>query len=157
MIYRDHFQNYKGYLKLINMKTLLTTLAALTLLGCSPIKRHQRLVDRHPYVHTSEITTVHDTIQVIVPSVKVDTVTSVNFDTVIIERDRLRVQLIRVRDSIFVDAECKSDTITVTRTIEVPTYVSEEPKDNWFGKLISFTWIVFFFVLLMFLFRVFRK
>jgi hypothetical protein len=104
------------------MKTILISLAALTLLSCDPVKRHQRLVERYPYVHTSEITTVHDTFEVIVPSVKVDTITHVNFDTVIIERDRLRVQLIRVRDSIFVDAECKSDTITVTRTIEVPTY-----------------------------------
>lgn len=126
------------------MKTLLITLAALTLFACSPIKRHQRLVERHPYVHTSEITTVHDTFEVIVPQVKVDTVTHVNFDTVIIERDRLRVQLIRVRDSIYVEGECESDTITVTRTIEVPTYVSTEPKDNWFSRFISFGWIIFF-------------
>lgn len=124
-----------------------------TFLSCSPIKRHQRLVDRHPYVHTEQITTVHDTIEVIVPSVKVDTVTSVNFDTVIIERERLRVQLVRVHDSIFIDAECESDTITVTRTIEVPTYVSTEPEENWFARLISFAWIIFFFVLLLFLFR----
>lgn len=135
------------------MKTLLISLAALTLLSCSPIKRHHRLVERYPYVHTEQITTVHDTIEVIVPSVKVDTVTSVNFDTVIIEKDRLRVQLIRVRDSIFVDAECKSDTITVTRTIEVPTYISAKPKENWFARFISFGWIIFFFVLLMFIFK----
>ena len=139
------------------MKTILISLAALTLLSCDPVKRHQRLVERYPYVHTSEITTVHDTFEVIVPQVKVDTVTHVNFDTVIIERDRMRVQLIRVHDSIFVDAECQADTITVTRTIEVPTYGSEKPRINWFGKLVSFYWIVFFFVLLLFLFRVFRK
>jgi hypothetical protein len=149
-------QGYKGEYtqnKKNNMKTLLITFAALTLFACSPIKRHQRLVERHPYVHTEQITTVHDTIEVIVPQVKVDTVTSVNFDTVIIERDRLRVQLIRVRDSIFIDAECKADTITVTRTIEVPTYASAKPKENWFSRFISFAWIVFFFVLLLFLFR----
>jgi hypothetical protein len=139
------------------MKTLLISLAALTLFSCDPVKRHQRLVERYPYVHTSEITTVHDTFEVIVQQVKVDTVTSVNFDTVIIERDRMRVQLIRVRDSIFVDAECKSDTITVTRTIEVPTYASEKPRSNWFGKLISLAWIVFFFVLLYFVLRGARK
>ena len=135
------------------MKTILTTLAALTLLSCDPVKRHQRLVERYPYVHTDEITTVHDTIEVIVPQVKVDTVTSVNFDTVIIERERLRVQLVRVLDSIFIDAECQADTITVTRTIEVPTYISTKPKENWFARLISFAWIILFFVLLMFLFR----
>jgi hypothetical protein len=134
-------------------KVLILIISLATLFACSPIKRHQRLVERHPYVHTDQITTVHDTIEVIVPSVKVDTVTHVNFDTVIIEKDRLRVQLIRVRDSIFIDAECKADTITVTRTIEVPTYASAKPKDNWFSRFISFAWIVFFFVLLMFLFR----
>lgn len=128
------------------MKTLLISLAALTLLSCSPVKRHQRLVDRYPYVHTSEITTVHDTFEVIVPSVKVDTVTSVNFDTVIIERDRMRVQLIRVRDSIFVDAECKADTITVTRTIKVPTYASTKVGLKWWEKFLigAFIFVLLF-------------
>lgn len=139
------------------MKALLISLAALTLLSCDVVKRHQRLVERHPYVHTSEITTVHDTIEVIVPEVKIDTVTSVNFDTVIIERERLRVQLVRVRDSMFVDAECKSDTIKVTRTIEVPTYVSTEPKENWFSRLISFAWIILFVLIIIFLNRFKKK
>ena len=30
------------------MKTILITLAALTLLSCDPIKRHQRLIRKHP-------------------------------------------------------------------------------------------------------------
>jgi len=124
------------------MKTLLITLAALTLLSCDPVKRHQRLVERYPYVHTSEITTVHDTIEVIVPQVEVDTVTHVNFDTIIIEKERLRVQLVRLHDSIYVDAECQSDTVTVTRTIEVPTYASKAPEDTWIGKAISLAWIL---------------
>lgn len=132
------------------MKTILITLAFLTLLSCDPVKRHQRLVERYPYVHTEQITTVHDTIEVIVPEVKVDTVTSINFDTIVIERERLRVQLVRVRDSIFVDAECKSDTITVTRTIEVPTYVSTEPakKHEWLKYLALIIALLFIFYLL---------
>lgn len=139
------------------MKTILISLAALTLLSCSPIKRHQRLVDRHPHVHTSEITTVHDTFEVIVPQVKVDTFTKTDFDTVTIEKENLFIRLINTDDTIYIEGECKADTITVTRTIEVPTYASEEPKDNWFSRFISFAWIIFFFVLLLLLFRVFKK
>ena len=139
------------------MKTLLITLAALTLFACSPIKRHQRLVERHPYVHTDQITTVHDTFEVIVPQVQVDTVTHVNFDTVIIEKDRLRVQLVKVHDSIYVEGECKSDTITVTRTIEVPTYVSENPRMKWWRPYVIGAWIFIFINLAVIIWRSLRK
>ena len=47
-----------------------------------------------------------------------DTVTLSNRDTVTITKDKLTVRLVRLFDTIAIEAECASDTIV--RTIEVP-------------------------------------
>jgi hypothetical protein len=67
---------------------------------------------------TTDTITVRDT--VIVDHVQVDSVFSVKFDTIRIERDRLRVQVVRVLDSVYLQAECVGDTIYLERVITVP-------------------------------------
>lgn len=47
-----------------------------------------------------------------------DTVTLKQHDTITVVKDRLKVQLVKVQDTIIIDAVCDSDTIITT--IEVP-------------------------------------
>ena len=49
-----------------------------------------------------------------------DTFTVHELDTVTIEKERLRVQVVRKFDTLYVDAACDPDTIVTYRTIEVP-------------------------------------
>ena len=74
--------------------------------------------------------TITDTIYV--PREVVDTVTvTLPVDTIVIETERVSARVIRSYDTISVEAECKADTITITKTIELPTKVKTVTKVPW--------------------------
>ena len=82
--------------------------------------------------------TITDTIYV--PKQVVDTVTvTLPVDTIVIETERVSARVIRSYDTISVEAECKADTITITKTIELPTKVKTVTKVPWW-------WWVFVYV-----------
>ena len=81
---------------------------------------------------------ITDTIYV--PREVVDTVTvTLPVDTIVIETERVSARVIRSYDTISVEAECKADTITITKTIELPTKVKTVTKVPWW-------WWVFVYV-----------
>lgn len=81
---------------------------------------------------------ITDTIYV--PKEVVDTVTvTLPVDTIVIETERVSARVIRSYDTISVEAECKADTITITKTIELPTKVKTVTKVPWW-------WWVFVYV-----------
>ena len=98
--------------------------AYMALMGCSPIYRHQRLVEKYPFVHTQDTVTIKDTISILVPEVKYDTVFSRHFfteirkDTLIIEKERLSIKIFHdtIRDSILLIGKC--DTIFKEKIVE---------------------------------------
>ena len=65
-------------------------------------------------------------------------VTSVR-DTIILEKERLRVRLVRSYDTIQVDAACASDTIRVVKEVFVPQVVYK--KDPWYQRWNLFGWL----------------
>ena len=74
------------------------------------------------------------------PKQVVDTVTvTLPVDTIVIETERVSARVIRSYDTISVEAECKADTITITKTIELPTKVKTVTKVPWW-------WWVFVYV-----------
>ena len=82
--------------------------------------------------------TITDTIYL--PKEVVDTVTvTLPVDTIVIETERVSARVIRSYDTISVEAECKADTITITKTIELPTKVKTVTKVPWW-------WWVFVYV-----------
>ena len=82
--------------------------------------------------------TITDTIYL--PKEVVDTVTvTLPVDTIVIENERVSARVIRSYDTISVEAECKADTITITKTIELPTKVKTVTKVPWW-------WWVFVYV-----------
>jgi hypothetical protein len=72
---------------------------------------------------TTEVTvekrvTVHDTTYI--ETVKADTVFNTTHDTVILEKEKLKVKYIRVKDSVYLSGQCEGDTIY--KSIKVPVY-----------------------------------
>lgn len=104
--------------------TTLTLLISIFLFGCSPIYRHNKIVEKYPFVHTQDTVVLKDTIKIKVPEIKHDTIFSRHFfteirkDTLIIQKERLSIKIYHdtIKDSIFVRGKC--DTITKTKVVE---------------------------------------
>jgi len=94
----------------------------LLLSSCSPQKRLNRLVKKHPELINVDTLSVHDTIHT--ETITADTVfKDTTFlrllrDTITVVNDRLTIKQYYYRDSIFIQGECKGDTLV--REIRVP-------------------------------------
>jgi len=75
--------------------------------GCSPQRRLIRLLEHHPELTVADTVRVSDTFAV--PAVKADTFIDLKqmTDTVVVEKERLRVKLFRQHDTLYVEGECK--------------------------------------------------
>lgn len=121
------------------MKYFITTILFLTLIGCSPQKRLNRLVKKHPELVQQDTITHRDTI--ITEHTKVDTVfkDSVFFrllrDTIRIHYNNVRVTQYHTSDTIRIEAECLSDTIYYEKRIPIdvirPVTETKIPNYMW--------------------------
>lgn len=105
----------------------------LVLCSCSAnnkLRRAERLIkEAENKGAVWHVDTVYKEIPVFIDSVRVDSIFVAKVgDTVVIEKERLKLRYIRLAgDSVFIEAECKADTvyqkvpITVTKTIEAKT------------------------------------
>ena len=89
----------------------------LLLSSCSAQWHLKTAIKKDPMILEKDTVVVVDTL-VTAPVTVRDTVTLSNRDTVTITKDKLTVRLVRLFDTIAIEAECASDTII--RTIEVP-------------------------------------
>jgi hypothetical protein len=96
------------------------------ILACTPQRRFDRLVKKYPYLLTNDTLvvkdTIRDTIRIIVPEVSVDTVVSIKelYDTIVLEKDRIKVKVWRVKDKVYINGKC--DTIYIEKPIERIVY-----------------------------------
>ena len=58
-------------------------------------------------------------------------VVSMPQDTIVMEKERLRVRVVRINDTLRIEGECEADTIYRTTTIEVPVKVVESRWPWW--------------------------
>lgn len=99
------------------MKWLGRLLLISLLTSCSAQWHLKKAVQKDPLILEKDTLVVTNT--VVTPPVAItDTVTLRQHDTITIVKDRLKVQLVKVNDTITINAECASDTIVTT--IEVP-------------------------------------
>ncbi len=115
------------------------------LVACSPQRRFNRLIKKHPYLLTSDTLivkdTIRDTIRITVPEVEVDTIVSVKelYDTIILEKDRIKVKVWRVKDKVYINGRC--DTIYIEKPIERVVYrkipVKYYQKTPWYKILLN--------------------
>jgi hypothetical protein len=99
----------------------------MLLSSCSAQWHLKRAVQKDPMILKKDTLVVQDTL-VVPPVVLRDTVILKQHDTIRLIKDRLRVNIVKVNDTITIDAICDSDTII--RVIEVPydkiVYVEKE-------------------------------
>ena len=108
-------------------------------MACNQQKRFSRLVTKHPELLTTDSVVVRDTIRVVVPEVKVDTVVKVNdlLDTIFIEKEQLKVKVWMKGDQVFIEGKC--DTVYVDKIIERKIPVRYYEKTQTFMEKINKT------------------
>ena len=115
-------------------KKIIVLIVLGVLVACSPSRRFTRLVTKYPYLITQDTVKQIDTVIITVPKVKVDSVIQIDsflidlHDTIVIENERLKIELFRVKDSIIVNGNC--DTVYVERIIERKIPVKYYEKYN---------------------------
>ena len=99
------------------MKWLVKLILLSSLMSCSAQWHLKKAVQKDPLILVKDTLVVTDT--VVSPPVAItDTVTLKQHDTITLVKDRLKVEILKVNDTIIINAKCDSDTIV--RTIEVP-------------------------------------
>ena len=139
------------------MKTAIIILSIL-LVSCNPKDRFTRLITKHPELITTDSITVHDTVRVIVPEVKVDTVVKVNdlLDTIYIEKEQLKVKVWMKGDDVFIEGKC--DTVYIDKIIErrIPIRYYEKTS-RWKMLLNNFLPILIIFAIVYFVYRFIKR
>ena len=123
----------------------------LAAISCTPQRRFTRLVEKHPYLLTTDSIQLIDTVRVVIPEVKVDTVVKVNdlHDTITLQKDQLTVKVWMKGEQVFIEGEC--DTVIVDRIINrtVPVRYYEKEKGfiwKFFSGGIGITLLLMFII-----------
>ena len=114
-------------------------LIILLLASCSPIKRFTRLIEKYPYLITTDTVLIKDTITLYVPEVTTDTVVTIQqlIDTITISKDRVTVKTWYVPKEKLVYIQGKCDPIYVTKIVERKVPVKYYEKYPWWKKLLN--------------------
>ena len=99
--------------------------------ACSANWHLKKAIAKDPSILIPQSVRVDTTI--VTPTVAItDTFVMNVMDTIILEKERLRVRLVRSYDTIQIDAACASDTIRITKEVMVPQVVyTNKPWDGW--------------------------
>ena len=133
---------------------MIRFLIAILLLGmfaCTPQRRFNRLIEKHPHLLTTDTIYIHDTVEILVPKIEYDTIYSEHFfteitrDTLVIQKDRLRVEIYHdtIKKNVYIRGEC--DTITVTEIVERKIPVKYYEKTPLWKKILG--WLIFIAIL----------
>lgn len=106
------------------MRKIALLLTLTTLFSCSPQKRLNRLVRKHPELIQVDTLIIRDTVKISIPSVKIDTFTTIQelktFDTIYFDRDFVHVKVWEQNDTVFVSAKTDPIYKTVYRDLKIP-------------------------------------
>ena len=121
----------------------LSIILVLTLLSCSPQKKLHRLLKKHPELLQTDTIKINDSI--FIPEIRIDTIFrySTLKDTIVITKEKLKIKILEVNDTVFLDASVKSDTVVLNKEIPVEKMVYTEPK-KWYFRLYELfrTWMI---------------
>ena len=112
------------------LKRTAAMLGVALLIGCGPSKPLIETIVMHDTIYTDRV--VSDTIVVTKAQ-----------DTIVMEKERLRVRVVRINDTLRIEGECEADTIYRTTTIEVPIKVVESAWPWWARPLM---WLCIFLI-----------
>jgi len=119
----------KNFISLSKWASLCIFIGSL-LSGCSANWHLKKAIAKDPSILQPKELVVIDTV-VVTPSLRVDTLTYFRTDTTTIEKERLRVQIKRIHDTLRISAECQADTVRIFKEVEVPGPVVYRPRAWW--------------------------
>lgn len=125
------------------MKKLITILC-ITLIFSSCLYTKKRAIEK--FCTTDSIPysiIVHDTI--VIKAIQVDTFFNASLDSFVIIKDRLEIRYKKVGEKIFIQGECKSDTIYKTKLVQVKIPIVK-PKDRWW---VEYYWLPYLVILVL--------
>ena len=112
------------------MKWLVKLILLTSLTSCSAQWHLKKAVRKDPAILEKDTLVVTDT--VVSPPVAItDTVTLKQHDTITVVKDRLKVQLVKVNDTVTINAVCDSDTIISIVEVPYEKIVYVEKKTFW--------------------------
>ena len=129
------------------MRWLAGLITIVLLSSCSAQWHLKRAVKKDPTLLKTDTIAIVDTI-VTPPVTLTDTVITRTQDTVIVQKDKLKVQVVRSYDTIMVDAVCESDTIVQIVEVPVPSVVMKD-SDRWYNTVYKFSFYVLLILLLL--------
>ncbi len=116
---------------IIKVLAIISIICLVALTSCSASFHLRRAIQKDPTIIQPEIVQVVDTV-IITPLERVETTfVALPIDTITIEKERLRIKIRRIHDTLRVEGECRSDTITITETIELPPVIKYEDRPWW--------------------------
>jgi hypothetical protein len=98
---------------------------------------------------------VSDTIQIETISVDTSFNSSVSADTIIVEKDRIKIKYIKTDSVVYLTGECEGDTIFITKEVPVEKIIIKEP--TFAEKAKDWTYFVFAIAALLLVVRIFFK
>lgn len=138
------------------MKRLIYILLLITLIiSCTPQRRLERLLRKHPELTSVDSITIHDTIRVIVPEVHLDTVVTLQqlYDTVYLEQEQLKVKVWMDRyNKVYIQGKCDTVYIDKIVTRKIPIRIYE--KTPLWKKIIN--WIFVFLLIITVIYTLYR-
>ena len=115
----------------IKVLAIISLICLIALTSCSASFHLRRAIQKDPTIIQPEIVQVVDTV-IITPLERVETTfVALPIDTITIEKERLRIKIRRIHDTLRVEGECRSDTIRITETIELPPVIKYEDRPWW--------------------------
>lgn len=106
--------------------------------SCSPAKRLDKLLTKHPELAKNDTIIFTDTL--VTDQVFTDTIVKFDkdkSDTIYLSKDKLKVKVITKLDSIYISGECISDTIINTKEVIVEKLLPCPPQKErtWWEKV----------------------
>lgn len=129
-----------------DMKFILYIIMTSFLIACTPQRRFTKLIEKHPYLLTTDTLVIHDTVKVTVPKIIHDTIINEHFfheitrDTLVLQKERLTVKIFHdtIKKNIFIQGEC--DTITVEKIVERKIPIKYYEKTPLWKKIVN--WLI---------------
>ena len=116
---------------IIKVLAIISIICLVALTSCSASFHLRRAIEKDPTIIQPEIVQVVDTV-IITPLERIETTfVALPIDTITIEKERLRIKIRRIHDTLRVEGECRSDTIRITETIELPPVIKYEDRPWW--------------------------
>jgi hypothetical protein len=117
---------------------ILLIIASIVLTSCSAEWHLKRAIKKDPSILKPITIVVLDTIIIRDSIIGIDTFVMMEIDTMVIEKEGIKTQIIRYKNRFIVKQEIKSDTIFRSKEIRVPQIIYQKASPKYYIWVIAF-------------------